>query len=255
MRKVHPVTRSVGRKDQGRALKVHQRRDAAAAMELLPPLFQLGFAYGEQILNQPPVEPPEEPPAEPFPVDVSFTLPGDLLIETTRPPLDDDAAETMKRVERAYTDLEERSFGRWRRYFPRCGRGSVILAPALARQLLPGFETRQEMHFNQREDGAPYTETVAITGKRARPGGDRTAAFLLRVDEAWPGGPGLLGAFGLDGTSTLAWCHRLGRDHAHLLAEPGFTMVDMVIGDIPDRPTDLRWASTWKIEIALRADA
>jgi hypothetical protein len=36
-----------------------------------------------------------------------------------------------------------------------------------------------------------------------------------------------------------------------LLAEPGFTMVEMSYDSIPPRATDLRWALDWKIDVVL----
>ena len=56
----------------------------------------------------------------------------------------------------------------------------------------------------------------------------------------------------VEGTSTLVWAYRLGRDFAELLAEPGFVVAELVHGDIPDRPSDLRWAMEWDIEILVR---
>ena len=57
----------------------------------------------------------------------------------------------------------------------------------------------------------------------------------------------------MDGTSTLVWAYRLGRDLSHLLEEPGFVLVEMTPDKrIPARPTDLRWACGWKIEVLVR---
>ena len=83
-------------------------------------------------------------------------------------------------------------------------------------------------------------------------GGIVNDAVLLRVEEAWPGGPGLLGTFGMDGITSLLWAYRLGRDRCDLLARPGFVMADLQIGTIPERPTDLRWCEDWTIQVILR---
>ena len=56
----------------------------------------------------------------------------------------------------------------------------------------------------------------------------------------------------MDGTATQVWAYRLARDHAELLAEPGFVVAELANPGIPDRPTDLRWALDWGVEVILR---
>lgn len=222
-----------------------------AALEVLPALLGLGYSRGEPILNFP-AETNDGPPAELYHVDLPFVQAGDLLLQTTRPPLDDPFAGGRKHIERVYTDLEENLFKVWRGYFKTCERLWVQLHPDISARMNPGFEDRRSVKFYEKH-GAPYRQLNAggHRGWKSVEAEGRTAAFLLREREAWKGGPGLVGAFGMDGVSTLVWCYRLARDFAHLLQEPGFVMVELQAKPMPARVTDLRWASDWPIDIAL----
>lgn len=251
--RIHPMTYAVCRKDSKRPLRIHHRRDAAAALEILPSLYELGYGRGEQIIAQPPLDSRTADPSERLKVDRSPFAPGDLILQTTRPPLHDGKEVALKRIERAFTDLEDDVFAAWKRAFEHCKRPLVSLQRSLALDLPLGFENRAHMSFCQREKGAPYTFLRTRTGKRRdKQAHDRTAAFFLRVDEIWRGGPGLVGAFAMDGIANMVWAWHLGRDFAHLLAQPGFALVEMQIGEVPERPTDLSWARTWTLTEVLR---
>jgi hypothetical protein len=255
-RRIHPYTYTVCRKERNRPLRGHHRRDATAALEILPALFELGFCRGQQLFAQPPLVPDPVNPAQRLRVDRSGLEPGDLILQTTRPPMEKGRGKvSMKQVEPAYTDLEDDLFAVWRLTFPECTRPCAAIRGDLTRHLVPGFENRATMYFSQRTTGAPYTHLHAsISGARREKQArlDRTAAFFLRVDEVWRGGPGLIGAFAMDGTANMVWAWHLARDFAYLLAEPGFAVVEMEIGDVPVRPTDLRWARSWKLTEILR---
>lgn len=255
MREFHTFTFFLPRRVD-RPLKVFQQRDLAAAMELLPALSRMGYGYGEPILNFPPETPlvAGQRGQAPHPVDLAFVERGDLILQTTRPPMHDEEEGDRKRVERADTDLERWLFHLWGRYLDRCARSHVRLRKSLHPQLPKGYETRRDMAFRE-AIGAPYKELndCAGSGWRKKPKGERrTAVFLLHLEEAWKGGPGFLGVFGMDGTATLAWAHLLGRDLADLLEEPGFVFAEMKKADIPARPTNLRWVSEWKVKVLVR---
>ncbi len=232
-RKVHSLGYSLSPKDSTRRPGIHERRDQTAALQLQPVLAGLGYEPGEPIFNSPPASPRVQPP---YQIDLSFVAPGDLLLHTTRPPMDDEVVGGRKKIDRAQTDLEDRIFGLWRRYLERCARYEMVLQRWLYDLLPAGYESHREMHFYERT-GAPYKSLNdrAGSGNRATGCGERrTAAFLLRVDEAWEGGPGYLGAFGLDGVATLVWACRLRRDLCDLLARPGFVFAELENTGIPD---------------------
>lgn len=223
----------------------------AAALEVVPALLRLDYESGDTILEQPAAR-NQKPPREPYPVDLSFVRPGDLLVQTTRPPLDDHIAESRKYIGPTYSELEALLFKVWRRFFKNCERSNVELEPEVRSQMTEGFENRRLMEFYEGY-GAPYKQLNACDrrGWKKPVAKGHTAAFLLRLDEAWPQGPGLVGAFGMDGVSTLVWCYRLARDFDHLLEKPGFVVVDLGLGEMPERLTNLRWAMDLPIEVVL----
>ena len=136
MREFHTFTFFMPRRVD-RPLKVFQQRDLAAAMELLPALSRMGYGYGEPILNFPPETPPVagQRGQAPHPVDLAFVEPGDLILQTTRPPMHDEEEGDRKRVERADTDLERWLFHLWGQYLDRCARSHVRLRKSLHPQL------------------------------------------------------------------------------------------------------------------------
>jgi len=258
MRKVHPLTYPVARKARERAPKLFPRRDSPASGELLFPLFQLGFAQGEPILQQPPAVPPQEPvPFEKLhKVDLTFLEPGALLLQTTRPPMNDIDEGPRRQIERVYTDVEHHHFEAWKPYVEYISCTHLCLGPAV-RDLVPqGSLDRREMGFRQKGWGAPYYRLNALDGRgwHKYTGPTRTALFLLRLEEAWPGGPGYLCAWGLDESTTLFWCYRLARDLRRLLEKPGFVMAELELGELPERATDLRFCRDWKIEILVHQE-
>lgn len=253
MRCLHTISYPVARKDLEHPLKPFMRRDFCATCDLLPVLYRQGYSQGEPIF-QPPLEPPRaKPPAEPYPLDISFVRPGDLLVQNTRPPMNDMDEGPRKKIEPAYTDLEKRTFELVEPFISYCSRTHVELNERVCRDLRPGYEDRREMKFLQNSNYGPYSGLNARDGKgwHKPADGKRTPLFLLRLDEAWKGGPGFLCAFGMDGCATQLWSYLLARKFPHLLSRPGFTIAEMVIGSMHERITDLRWSMDWKIELVL----
>jgi len=242
--------------DKAKLTKLHAVRDAPAAMQLVPPLLAQGFRYAGPIFNRRPgprllsgdAFEDSEPPI--VPVDYSFLRSRDLIVQTCRPPLDDRHSGTRKRVPRSYTDLELLLLAAWQPFLDYCARDRVVVAKQFHELLRGDLASRREMVFHLNGCGATYRRLNAIDGHggRAPTVGSRTALFLLRLEEAWPGGPSYVCAFGQDGVSTLVWCHRLGQDLQHLLAKPGFVMAELEVQDIPEDPLTMHWCLSWKIE-------
>lgn len=258
MRRAHPLSYPVARKAQDLAPKLFARRDCTASSELLFPLYQLGFAQGEPIFQQPPAKPLKGPVRfdDLHKVDLSFLRPGALIVQTTRPPKNDLDEGQRRQVERAYTDLEHFTFEAWKPHVEYLARTHVRLGSQVQGLVREGFQDRREMSFKQRGWGAPYYELNALEGRgwHKYEGERRSAVFLLRLEEAWPGGPGYLCAFGMDGCTTLVWCYQLARKFAHLLEKPGFVMAELVLGRLPERATDLRFCLDWKVEILVHQE-
>lgn len=248
---VFDFTFALSRHDSDRPLRPFQRRDGIASMLLVGALDRLGYAYGEPLFNQPPVEPPDDPYEEPlFPFDLSFVRAGDLILQVTRPPIHDLEDESMKQVERGFTTLEQGLFDLWvPNILSHCSREQIGLSLEMARHLHSGFEDRACMNFMQKGDSAPYT---LLSGRKQGPNrvlsDNRTAVFLLHVRELWKGGPGYLCAFGQSGVMTMVWAYKLAKQHPELLKDPGFYVFELELGAIPERALDLRWCRDWKLE-------
>jgi len=253
---IHPLFSYRQLRDRSRNHNVGDVRDVMANYEVFTTLLGQGYGRGEPILNHPgaPVHPDldDGDDHELYPIDISSTRPGDILLSTTRPAKDDPKHGDRKQIQPARTDLERRIFDVWERYLERCPRSNVKLAPAMRRFLLPGFESRREITFKQTR-GSAYKQLHDGRCRRRPANKMLTAAYLLHLAELPGGGPGLSNAFGMDAEVTLAWCYRLARDFSHLLAEPGFIVVEIETTPRLERPTNLRWAFDWKIETVLHA--
>jgi hypothetical protein len=222
-----------------------KHRDVAANYQLVTRLMTSGYEHGEPIFNCP-ADPGTPDDGELHPIDVSFVRPGDRLLWTTRPGKDDPRHLDRKHIQPARTDLEVRVFDAWSRYLEMCPRSTVKLTDAMRRLLPEAFEGRWNIIFKQAR-GCGYKLLHERRARRKPPAGNLTAAYLLHLAELWKGGPGLISAFGMDGTATSGWCYRLARDYSYLLEQPGFAMVEIEMEPVPVRPANLRWALKWTI--------
>ncbi len=249
----HPFCFMISPRESGRAIRSFQQRDLAAMMELLGALSDEGFTLGESILNFPPGDGRE--PAERTQVDPSHLNPGDLILSCTRPPIHDAEHGNKKQVLRGYTDLEDEIFGAWKRYLRVLARTHVRLSERLWPQLEGPYRTRRDMSFYSTGQGAFYRDwnDCEESGWQPAPRLPHTAGFVLRLGELYPGGPGYCGVFGMDGVVTYILCWLLRHRRGDLLRDPGFRMLELRGGDIPERPTDLDWIDRWKIHELLRA--
>jgi hypothetical protein len=243
---------SMPRHDNDRPLRPFMRRDGLPSQLLMGALARLGYAYGDPILNQPPVERPRDPFNEPLlHIDISHLRPGDRILQVTRPPIHDLHDDSMKQVERGYTDLEQRLFELWTPHFlAHCSREQMFLADEQACLLRQGYIDHGCMVFMQKGDCAPLLRVKRDPHDRFRhfSGSNKTAVFLLNLPELWKGGPGYLAAFGMAGVTTLVWAYRLAHDLQALLERPGFYVYELECGVVPERETTLRWALDWTLE-------
>jgi hypothetical protein len=230
---------------KGRPLLPHQLRDGDAALELSEVLHRQGYEYGELLFNY-----PGERKRGSTAVDDSFLTPSDLLLLTTRPPLDDEDERPRKTVHRAHTTLENKVFDALRLYFKWCTRSQIILSEHLLPTLPAAAVRKSNIQFRQ-HGGAAYDR---YTGPgedwhRPAPALRVTAAYLAYMEHAWEGGPTLLAAFAMGGTETLAWAHLLRTKFSHLVCSVPFAMAEITSTRPPARPTDLSFADEWVVEI------
>lgn len=251
MPRLHPFFNFQNPKADGRKVRVGFHVDVAAAWNVAAAFECKGFSLGSLLFNFPPQE--GEPRAQ-MRIDTSRFAPSDLIVTSTRfetePPNSVDACR--KQVQRGYTDLETLIESHWRQHIATSRRLFLKLQPRHAKHFAQGYENRFRIRFFE-EEGAPYKHLANAEERQndAHPP-SASAAYLLRVRELHPGGPGYLGFFGLDSTTTLVWSHLLRHKHTELLHEEGFAIAE-ISGPIPMREPDMAFAEEWKSEIVLRA--
>jgi len=243
----HPFLYAPPRIHLDRPLNLVPARDSEANFELRLALHAYGYGFGTSVLNLPPQERNFRllPPTKQRVVDLPFLGGDDLLLCTTRPPLSEYSENNKKKVEPSGTSLEDAIFQHYWRYFDRCSRASIKFTEQAVECLPQDKKNRGDMRFRQR--GCSYTTLGELGGKRVAPGilRDTTPAFLLSVDELWPGGPGFKGAWGLNAIATLVWNFLLRDRYSALLEHKGLTVVELQTVDVPIQPDTYEWSRDW----------
>jgi hypothetical protein len=236
---VHPFV-FFRRPRAGQDPRVGSHVDATALLSVCAALQAQGYRIGDIHLNHP----PRRNGSSALEVPQGRFEPGDMIVSATRFELKP-RIKCRKVVMMTRAGIEQTMTTAWSEGIQSSQRLMLVLNDAVSRWLAPGFENRNNIEFNERE-GAFYTGLAcAKTNLRA------TAAYLLRKNELWPGGPAYLGFFGMDSTTTLVWSHLLRRRHADLLQQQGFFMAELS-GKLPGRVSNLDWALDWRSEIILR---
>jgi hypothetical protein len=240
---------------------LHQLRDGDASLELSEVLRDKGYRYGGLILNYP-VEDRTYFPKDSIPrriVDDSFLKPGDLILLTTRPPLDDRFDPAKSYFNRSYTTLEDKVFVALRKYFQHCSRIQVFLSDYVVGKY-PQVRERCNIQFRQNQTqnlkqnlknnlkqnlGAAYDSI----NRHKPPSSNRTALYMVFIESAWENGPRLLCAFGMGGPETLIWTHLLRTRFPDLVASQEFIMAE--VEEQPIRPgcDSLSEVDKWEVEI------
>lgn len=251
------------RKGADRTLFPHQLRDGDAALFLAPVLEAQGYSYGGPIFNYPH---PQQPPRELVPVnEAALGLRAhDLLLLTTRPPLDDVEEGRKARVLRSYTTLEDKIFRHAiRPHLARSTRSQIIVAEEHARAF-GAVATRRNLVFRlyrrRRQGDAPSRTDLGACISRYLPHGSTvwhepprecslSAAYLIFEKHAWPGGPALLAGFGMGGMETLVWAYLLRTRFSHLVGARRFVMAEIVERDVPEPPLTMGFADRWDVRL------
>lgn len=214
----------------------------------MPVLIGLGYEYGGLILNSPGRRRTPQLKSE------------DLVVLTTRPPLDDPHSEgERRRISQSGTPLEKRILKAARGSFATCKRSIIKLSPDAASRLAPRFANRGWMEFRvySREEPAPsysgyhnpYGRTRKARQHHKPADPNATATFLLITP--LQGGGTLINAFGMNGVTTLIWCYLLRTRFPHLLQTNGLTMAEIIMRPLPDLPPDLAFAERWRVDLLL----
>ena len=197
---------------------LHMVRDGCAGVMLSSIIQEAGIPFGGVVINMPECW-FEQHEAEFEP------NPRDLLVLTTRPPLDDPpyGSARAKKVARSDTALERRVLQALRTdFFSFCSRREITLAEHFASLLPKGFEDRFSILF-RRDRGGCY-EQLGVESKKRQPVSQRhhylTAGYLTYTPLAWHNnGPiGLVAAFGVSGATTVMFTQFL-RAHSGFLRQ------------------------------------
>lgn len=235
--------------NRGRKLDPHQMRDGEAFAELSPVLCSLGYQWGGNFMNFPDMN---------TTVDTSCLKREDLLVLTTRPPLNDKEEGLRRQVLPSHTSLEREVFGILKRYFSESSRLYIKLSRDLEAKLPREFANRAYIEFKQYKRGKEYaggnwTARKGIEDRKwERPTSQKqTVGYLLQTPSFAPGFPQILTVFGMGGIETLA-LHYLLRKRFRAELEfdrPRFTMVEIAREEVPEKPTSLSFVDTWQAEI------
>jgi hypothetical protein len=230
-----------GHKD--RELLPFQLRDGEGGLFMREAVAAHGYAYAGPIINYPSSGP------DLIPFDDGRLRETDVILLTTRPPMDDRNVGDKKGIRRGYTTLEEKLLeGALRRYFARCARSEVLLTDEIAR-ISPEIARRQSCMFRQNGGAMYYSYGSPTTGEWRHFKKDPqplTAAFLVYEEHAWPGGPALLAAFGMGGTETLVWSYFLATRLSHLLFTTSFAMAELRAPLLAEPPTRIDLPAAWE---------
>jgi hypothetical protein len=215
----------------------HKTRDGDAALFLAPALQARGYTYGGPLFNYPRRAEGQRKLPPLIDVEHPRLRSTDLLVLTTRPPMDDLDDGNRRPPMRSYTTLEDKVFTALRRHFQHCSRSQVIVTKDHA-QRFPRVALRYNREFRLYRTRREREENVTVTW-----------AYMAYSRHAWPGGPGLLTAFGMSGMQTLAWTQRLHRQFPHLVATEPFVMAEMIWRARPDLPWSTAFADEWDVQL------
>jgi hypothetical protein len=181
--------------------------------------------------------------------EVPHLKPSDLLVMTTRPPLNDDRVLGRKVVSRSHNPLENKVFSIVKNYLEHCSRGRVSLTSYWQNRLPAPFGSLANLEFQTHGGSAKITTRLPAL----RPAnGDLTATYLLYV----PGQdnhPALLCSFGLGGTEGLVFSYLLRKRYGHTFLKledsPRFLMGLIETKNYPKRPLTLSFADDWRMTL------
>jgi len=250
-------------------LRPHELRDADAFALLVPALIGLGYQAGELLINHPVTSKASDTSL----ANMGRLTPDDLLVVTSRPPLNEKRKTGEIRVVKV-TDPSENEFEQevlfpaLKKYLDFCSRNQIVLSLSQSACLEPGYRNREALEFYLKasEKVKRHEASYAMVGESGRfepYKRDRTtAAYLIHTPPLqMPDGrkgPRVLAAFGLSGTMGLVFAHQLCEQKLppfeglleDVLQGPAFAMVEIAVTqDVPDFYTDLVFSDEWEYKL------
>jgi len=240
-----------GRKDTPQ--QIQHVRDGAAFLEIAAILQKEGYSYGSTIYNWP-LEETREPGKK---VDTSFLKSKDLIVLTTRPPLDDDNAQNKKRIKKSDSLLENKLFEKLREFLKVCDREHGILTETWANKLPPKYLDRAEIIFKQNAGAdilgsKAYHDTRMLKKEKTQ---NKTMFYIINIPRLCKNGPGLFCSFGMRGQEALIGAYLLRTKYwSHLnfsFDNPYMALLEITMGNIPFFTHTLDFADNWHVDIIL----
>lgn len=204
-------------------------RDGAAFGELSAALVSAGFEYGGLLFNYPKAAMPDGVEGT---YDFTSVGPTDLIVITTRPPMEKGETPRIKRLFRSHSELEDAVFKEFEKVFEACSRSYV----KMRRDYIDlGDGMLAEMEFRQHTTGQ-LTKSKRETYQRMKAVVEppiRGIGFLLQVPHLERFECGLLVSFGMGGLETLIWNRIIRTRHPQWLQTHHFVMAEMDLTNVP----------------------
>ena len=229
----------------GEEPNISKIRDGAAFTEVTVPLAKHGYEYGRFIFN-PPFNPRRsgELGKEHF----HFIRPDDLVVLTTRPPLDDLRHGDKKLVRQSRTHLEKQIFAECRKYFAVCARSHVRLTEAVAAK----FKQADLVFHSYKSARLKYFQRLdALRPKNVSKKSELAIGFFLRAKAIPEYGCGLLASFGMGGRETLIWNRIVRTRFPEWVNRCAFIVAEMNLARTPATPATLDFVDHVKVKILL----
>lgn len=229
----------------GETLKPSKTRDGAAFSEISAPLGKLGYEYGNIVFNSP-LAPKQDKNFghEHF----NFIKPDDLVVLTTRPPLDDCRHGDKKHLDGSYTHLEEQVFAEFRKYLAICARSHVQLTSSIG----ANFD-KADLVFYQHKSARlkSFKRLDEFRSKKTPEDSEIAIGFFLRTPSIPIYGCGLLACFGMGGWETLIWNRIVRTQFSNWVNRPSFVVGQFDMKGLPHRPPTLTFVDKINVEILL----